>query len=155
MDRKKSVAREPLGTVVAAIIEATGWRRGELARRLGVSVKSLGRYGSGPMPPAVRARDMVRSLEGIDPALQLRLAQALDVDMSSVPGFAATKPSLDPTAVKGLVTMAIYAAADDLDLTPAKTRAVVRMFLGRMVELGLDAATVRAALLVEGRRNGA
>ena len=153
-DSKKTPKTESFSEVTAAILGATGWRHGELARRFGISGKSLTRYQNGRPPPRARCRDMVRLIDGIDPALHVRLARSLDVDPAIVPAPSAPRPSVDPASMKDAVAMAIYAAADDLDLTPAKTRAVVRMFLGHMVELGIDAATARAALPVEGRRGG-
>ena len=60
-----------------------------------------------------------------------------------------TLTRVEPGRAKEVVTTAVFTVADDLDLTPKKARAVVRMFLQTMVEHGLDAATARAALPVE------
>ena len=139
--RGMTAAKETLNEVGGAILAETGWRHNALANLLGVSGKSLRRYMNGHPPPAGRARDMVRSLATVQPALAARMAASLGVDAGLVPTV-----SLTPTLADAVVAMTVYKVADELDLAPRTTRDAVRMFLDAMVEHGLDARTARAAL---------
>jgi hypothetical protein len=143
-DRRSIAPKDSFHDLVIALQLSTRWSHAETARRLGVSGKTLTRYMTTRVPKGARRRDMVRALDGVDPALQARLAALLEVEHTPVMAKSAARPG-----TADAVTMAIYKAAEEHDLTPAKARAVVRAFLNMMVEHGVDASTARAALPVK------
>ena len=145
---------DSFSNVLRHVRSATQWTQRELARRLGISTKTLGRYeNDGVMPPAARRHGIVHALRGINPALLARVARSLDVADDFVEGLPQAPRVVDAGVVRGVVERAVLEAAERVDAGPGRTRAALQTFLARLAEAGIDrdaAHRVLAGAVTEG-----
>jgi len=158
-----TTAREMREALQAALqtVSARFPSQGALAAHLGVSRKTYERYlfGRGNPPPARRLA-IVRALAGyLDAAHFERFATALDVPRHHWPPGAATAAvtvaAPGGAAVEGPLDLALFAAAEAHGVHPALARQVVLDVLAKVVELGVDAGTARAAVAAVAARRSA
>jgi transcriptional regulator with XRE-family HTH domain len=135
----KSKAGEPLGDVLAAIRHATRLNHTELAARLGISVRTLGRYWiHGEAPPVARRHAMVHALPELDLSLLIRFAAALDLP-ESVARAARRAGGGDRVQAARTFDAALFRAAELAELPPGRVRKMVEPVLLAMAEHGIDA----------------
>jgi hypothetical protein len=146
--------REAVASALLAVRSALGTRRA-LAERIGVSGKTLERYtGSGKAAPAPAKRPAIlRALAGsIDDALLTRLAMAMEVPPSEWP-HAATATALTQVTPNGPASpletsleLAVYMAAERLDVPAARARQLVVDVLLHLTQINVEARSAHAAL---------
>jgi transcriptional regulator with XRE-family HTH domain len=133
--------------VIRAIRDAHGWTQIQLAQRLGVSPKTLGRYTlNNELPPPARRHGMVHALADIDPALLARFARALGVVHDFPQGLPRPTTEIDLAAARTAIEAAVIEAADRVDAGPGRTRLALIMFLERLASAGVDRDTARGLL---------
>lgn len=83
----KAKTGESLGDVLNDILQTTRLSRSQIALRMGMSARTLGRYWiHGELPPVHRRHAFVHAMPELDLSLLLRLAAALDLPASVARG---------------------------------------------------------------------
>jgi hypothetical protein len=149
MKRKKRdpVSRERLAEVLHAIQVTLGWKSNELARRMGVTPRTLVRWvHHRDMPAPARRVAMVAASRDLPADLVQRLALSLEVD-PRVGGVALPTASAPaPDGARATLDAAVYAAADQLEVRAGDLRKALAPVLSAMEALGVDARTAREIL---------
>jgi transcriptional regulator with XRE-family HTH domain len=147
---------DSFSAVLRDVCSSTRWTQRELARRLGISAKTVGRYvNDGMMPPASRRHGIVHALRGINPALLARVARSLDVADDFVQGLPQAPRVPDASAVRSVVERAVLEAAERVDAGPGRTRTALQTFLARLAQAGIDRDEAHRALAAGVTEGGA
>jgi hypothetical protein len=140
-----SPKRETFGSLLSAIIAASGLGHGGLAAHLGTSGKTLARYQAGvPVPPA-RARDIVFRLmsTNVPDALRHKAADLLGIARIERAPVANVIPRASGEAI---LTAAVQGVAEELDVLASTVRLSAMTVLDVAAEHGMDVAQTRSFL---------
>ena len=130
--------------------------QGELAKYLGVSRRTVNRWGSRGVGLApFQAHDLARLVHPRDPALAARLAAAGGATLESLGLEKKVPPPPPPDPPRHLVDVVVCAAAETLDISPRQVRAALLAAFRRAREAGLTVEHVEKALLPEAAPAGA
>jgi transcriptional regulator with XRE-family HTH domain len=128
--------------VLRDVVHQMGWKQHELAQRLSVSPKTIGRYLSGKvMPPLARRHGMVHALRDIPRPLLTRVTTSLQVSDD----FSAElpRPHRDPELARPGLEAAVIEVAEKVDSGPVRVRRALVLFLTRLIEADVDAKTAK------------
>ncbi len=137
-----------VGGLIVEARQALGLNQGQLAQRLEVTQRTLSRWEHDVAPPSHRSRvAIVAAVASAPEPMLTALAAALGVTAppsSRVTVAAVLTP--DPAARRAALDDALYANADELDVSPRRLRAALADLLREAEVLGLTLAEARAAL---------
>jgi transcriptional regulator with XRE-family HTH domain len=125
------------------LLATTQWTQRQLAARLGVSSKTIGRYVSGQaVPPVSRRYAIVAELRDVDPPQLARIAASLGLSKDVLP----PPPAADPAVAARVVDVATQEVAEKLDAGPIRVRAALARFVGQLAEANVDPRTAQELL---------
>jgi len=131
--------------VLLDVLRVSGWKQRELAARLQISPKTLGRYLRGAStPPVGKRHGFVHGLRELDAALLRRVSVSLGLSDDFATGL--PRPARDPDVLRKALEAAADDVAERLDTGPVRVRRALTVFLAHLVEAGLDASTAHALL---------
>jgi transcriptional regulator with XRE-family HTH domain len=126
-----------------ALLGTTRWTQRELAARLGVSSKTIGRYvGGQALPPVPRRHHIVAALRDVDPAMLQRIAASLGLSKDVLP----PRPPADTVASQRILDAATQEVAEKLDAGPVRVRAALARFVGHLAEASIEPRLAYALL---------
>jgi transcriptional regulator with XRE-family HTH domain len=133
------------GSSLTALRVALRLSKSELAARLRVSSKTIGRWeNDGEMPPLAQRKHLASSFSDAPSHLHAALVDALELDPSFAASLAPSSPASSSAA--SVVDGALLALCERADVSPARMRAVLADFLRRIEQAGLSLASTRALL---------
>lgn len=123
-----------------------GLTQADLARKMGVAMRTVSRWevGTSEMPATALPQ-------------ALALLRAHNPDLADRIGIGAGLPSVvaQEEARREALDHAVYVAADALDISPRRARAVLATFLTHLVAAGITPADARARLVERARGDAA
>jgi hypothetical protein len=124
--------------------------QGEMAKYLGISRRTVNRWGSRGVGLApFQAHDLARLVHPRDAALAAKLAAAGGATLESLGLEKKEPPPPPPDPPRHLVDVVVCAAADALDISPRQVRAALLAAFRRAREAGLTVENVEKALSPE------
>jgi transcriptional regulator with XRE-family HTH domain len=136
----------PFHTALLRIMAATKWTQVELARRFGVSTKTVSRWVLGKAFPVARVRHgLVYALGDLEAGLLTVFANSIGLP-SEVAARVAKPTAVNPVAARATIEAAITEAADQLNAPPGRTRRALFTFVQRLAEAGIDRVAARDLL---------
>jgi transcriptional regulator with XRE-family HTH domain len=136
-----------LGKAIFEARRTTRLTQAELASRLGLRVQTVSRWESGRVVPTRRnCSALVRAISEVDAEAGAELARVVNG-----PSVAELPERPRPSEISRLdagdaVERAIFAMADELDLSPRRVRAGVLQLLRRLAAAGISLEMARRAL---------
>jgi DNA-binding XRE family transcriptional regulator len=127
--------------------------QGEMAEALGLSRKTYNFFETHRWLPTVKhLPHMLKSLHSMSPRLGEAFATACGSAVEDValvlpvaaPPETQAAPPLDPKHAKLAVEAALYAAAEQAEVSPKVMRAIAALLLGRLAEAGVGMAQAAA-----------
>lgn len=131
--------RSTLAQAVFSARRSCGLTQQDLGRRLGLRGRAIYRWENDlSLPNAHHRRALVTAIQAVNPVLAAQLASAL-AQRGQPPLL---PPGPPPAAAREVLERAVFAAADELDLSPRRTRGALVRLLRRLRagDVTLDAA---------------
>lgn len=143
MTRSPPPVVDTLDDALLDLLRTTKWTQRQLAARLGVSTKTIGRYVCGQaVPPVSRRYAIVAALRDVDPPQLARIAASLGLSKDVLPPPSAAAPDV----AARVVDAATQEVADKLDAGPIRVRAALARFVGQLADANVDPRTAQALL---------
>ena len=117
-----------------------------LGQRIGVSQRTIARWGDGWFPPPSQRYAIVYALRDLPRAKLEAIAASLGLDPASIPLAATATRTADPAAMRQALDAALFAASAQLDVSARKVKEAVVPLLAHIAALGLDARQAHALL---------
>jgi transcriptional regulator with XRE-family HTH domain len=131
--------------VLFAVLGSTKWTMRDLAARVGVSPKTIGRYVNGrAVPPVARRHGFVAALRDLDRPMLERVATSLGLSLDAIPPRPRTPA--DAATSQRILDAATLEVAERLDAGPIRVRAALARFVARLAEGNIDPGTAHALL---------
>jgi len=141
--RSRSPVVDTIDLALLDLLRTTNWTQLQLAARLGVSTKTIGRYVCGQaVPPVWRRHAIVAALRDVDPPQLARLAAALGLSKDVLP----RPPAAEPAVAARVVDAASQEVAEKLDAGPIRVRAALARFVAQLAEANVEPHTAHALL---------
>jgi transcriptional regulator with XRE-family HTH domain len=141
--RSRSRVGDTFDAALIDLLATTKWTQRQLAARLGVSSKTIGRYVNGQaVPPASRRHGIVAALRDVDPPRLARVAASLGLSKDAVP----PPPPPAPVVAARVVDAASQEVAERLDAGPIRVRIALARFVAQLAEANVDPRTAHALL---------
>ena len=119
----------------------------ELARRIGVSSRTVARWKRGRwFPPPAQRLAILHGLRDVARPRVEAMAASLGVPAGSIPVAVRAPRDVDARAAKLALDAAMFAACARLDVSAREVRDAFLPLLARVAELGLDAGEAHALL---------
>jgi transcriptional regulator with XRE-family HTH domain len=141
--RSRSPIVDTIDLVLLDLLRTAKWTQRQLAERLGLSTKTIGRYVCGQaVPPVSRRHAIVAALRDVDPPQLARIAASLGLSKDVLP----PPPAADPAVAASVVDAASHEVAERLDAGPIRVRAALARFVAQLAEANVDPRTAQALL---------